>query len=327
MGKMFQSTSKTSSTGTSDSQVSDFQKPFLQTAFNGAQDLFKQKSGSAAYGGERYAGMDGQAQQTLDALRKYSTGAGMGAASRIGQAGSTLLDGAAEGAHGSADAYARMAGTDATAGNIAAARAYANNPEIDGMVTAATRDVTRNLNEGTLPGIDRQATASGNINSSRAGVAAGIAQRGAADSIADVSANIRGQAYDRGLSLAEQARGTNLSAMGNSAGIFGNQVSQGAGTIGAGLDATYGNYDEATKAAALGQADRQGYDTAAKSQWDENDVRQQKLLDAYYGTIGANQWGQKVNTTGTEKATKNPGLVGGLLGAASTAAGIYGGFK
>src|SRR3546814_4839567 len=80
------------------------------------------------------------------------------------------------------------------------------NPSTQGIVEANSRDVVHNLNEETLPGIDRQATATGGITSSRAGVAAGIARRGAEDRVADISASIRGDAYNRGLSLAQGDR-------------------------------------------------------------------------------------------------------------------------
>src|SRR3546814_11199158 len=85
------------------------------------------------------------------------------------------------------DQFTSLAGENATTANIKAASAYADNPYTQGMIDANSRDVVRNLNEETLPGIDRQATATGGINSSRAGVAAGIARRGADDRDADSS--------------------------------------------------------------------------------------------------------------------------------------------
>src|SRR3546814_8743851 len=97
------------------------------------------------------------------------------------------------------------------------------------MIDANSRDVVRNLNEETLPGIDRQATATGGINSSRAGVAAGIAQRGAEDRIADISSTIRGDAYNRGPSLAQGDRGAQLGALSTSAGLASNLTGQGIG--------------------------------------------------------------------------------------------------
>jgi hypothetical protein len=77
---------------------------------------------------------------------------------------------------------------------------------MSGMIDAASRDVTRNLYENQIPGLNQAATDSGNMNSSRAGVAQGIMSRGAADQIGDIASNMRGQAYSQGLGLAENAR-------------------------------------------------------------------------------------------------------------------------
>src|SRR3546814_19837975 len=79
------------------------------------------------------------------------------------------------------DQFTSLAGENATTANIKAASAYADNPYTQGMIDANSRDVVRNLNEETLPGIDRPATATGGLNSSSAGVAAGNVRRGAAD--------------------------------------------------------------------------------------------------------------------------------------------------
>jgi hypothetical protein len=58
-----------------------------------------------------------------------------------------------------------------------------------------------------MRGIDQNAAMTGNMNSTRAGVAAGIAQRGLADKAADVSSTMRGNAWQAGLqaSQADQA--------------------------------------------------------------------------------------------------------------------------
>ena len=56
---------------------------------------------------------------------------------------------------------------------------------------AAMRDPFRQLTEQTLPTIDRNAMATGNTNSSRAGVAEALANRAFADRSADVGANIQ----------------------------------------------------------------------------------------------------------------------------------------
>ena len=87
-------------------------------------------------------------------------------------------------------------------GDIAnGAGALINNDLLQQQITAATREDVRNFNEQTMPGIDSNANASGNINSSRTALKEAIAERGLNDRISDVSANMRGQAYQNALGM------------------------------------------------------------------------------------------------------------------------------
>jgi len=78
---------------------------------------------------------------------------------------------------------------------------YINNDVLQGQIDAASRDVTRNLNENQLPSIQSQAAGSMNSGSSRIGNAIGVATRGAQDAIYDISSNMRGNAYSQGLGI------------------------------------------------------------------------------------------------------------------------------
>ena len=84
-----------------------------------------------------------------------------------------------------------------------------NNPYIDGMIDATSRDVTRNLYEDQMPGIAASAAGLGQAASSRRGAAEAIATRGAADRIADVGSNLRYDAYNRGLGIASDVASEN----------------------------------------------------------------------------------------------------------------------
>tara|TARA_B110000902_G_scaffold2927_1_gene3264 strand:+ start:1523 stop:3136 length:1614 start_codon:yes stop_codon:yes gene_type:complete len=68
---------------------------------------------------------------------------------------------------------------------------YASGDRLDSLTKAAMRDPYRQLTESTLTGIDASASASGNMNSSRAGIADALAQRSYDDRSADVSAGIQ----------------------------------------------------------------------------------------------------------------------------------------
>jgi hypothetical protein len=89
--------------------------------------------------------------------------------------------------------------------NQAGLSRYINNEVISGQVDAASRDVMRNLTENQLTGNAAGAAATGNSGSSRRAVMDAIAQRGAADRVADISAGLRGNAYQQAVGL-EAAR-------------------------------------------------------------------------------------------------------------------------
>jgi hypothetical protein len=82
---------------------------------------------------------------------------------------------------------------------------YINNDVLSGQIGAVGRDITRNLTEQVKPTIAANAAVTGNSGSSRRAVQDAIAERGAADRMADVSAGMRFDAYSKGLD-AETAR-------------------------------------------------------------------------------------------------------------------------
>ena len=322
MGDLFSGTKKTTSTQQADTGPSKFQQPFLSQAFGAAQSNYNAQKDTPYFQGDTFAGMSPEQKATLDKLKGYATGQGLDTANQLSTVGQGLV-GNAKKATDSLDQFKTLAGTDATTANIAGATRYAANPFIDGQIDAASRDVSRNLNENLIPGIDRAASGSGNINSSRAGVASGIAQRGAADRVADISAQFRGQAYDRGLTLAQGDRGQNLDALSTAARGYSDLTGQGISAIGQGADATYKAFGAAAGADSAQQQDRQGGLDAALEKWKGMDSRQWDLLNRYFGVVGSNQWGQSASTsgTGTEKSSGN--ILGQILGAASTGAAIF----
>ena len=78
---------------------------------------------------------------------------------------------------------------------------YINNDVLEGQIDAASRDIMRNLTESQLTGNASGAAATGNSGSSRRAVMDAIAARGAADRVGDISAAMRGRAYDTGVNI------------------------------------------------------------------------------------------------------------------------------
>jgi hypothetical protein len=149
------------------------------------------------------------------------------------------------------------------------------NPYLNGQIDAASRDVTRNLYENDLTGNAGLAAGTGNSGSSRRAVMDAIAMRGAGDRVADISSNLRGQAYNTGLGIAAQQGLANQSAQLGTNTVNANLMGQGANL----------NYN-------IGQSGQAGmrdaYNTGANNANMVTDtggmVRQyqQQLLDANY---------------------------------------------
>ncbi len=321
MGGLFGGSTKTTTNNKIDTGPSQFQKPFLDTAFNAAQSEFNSKSGTPWYQGDLYAGMSDPAKADLSAMRDFASGTGLSTAKTLSGIGQNLA-GYGEKAASTLDDYLAMANGDATAENIKAAGSYADNPYLDGQIDAVNRDVSRSLAEVTLPGIDRAASGTGNMNSSRAGVAAGVAQRGAEDRMADNAAALRGDAYNRGLSLAQGDRAAKMGAMGTAVGAYQGLAGMGINALNAGTEAGYGAFGVMNDANAIEQADRQGEAEADYKKWAGEDQREADLLQRYYQIIGGNQWGQYGTESGTSKSKQSGGILNSVMGGLSLAGGL-----
>ena len=323
---LFSGSSTTKTSEQFDSGPSGWQKPYLDSAFTSAQGIYQNAKDSPYYEGPTYAQMSADAKDTLAKLKAFAANQGLGTSTALNTIG-TNLSGYADKAGSTIDAFSAMAGEDATEANIRSAQAYADNPFITGQIDAASRDVTRNLTEDILPSIDRAASATGNINSSRAGVASGIAQRGAADRIADISASMRGDAYDKGLSLAQADRASKLSALSSAANAYQGLAGMGIDALGRSTDAGYGAYSAMSGADQAEQADRQGQLDADFAQWQGEDTRDSDLLQRYFDIIGSNSWGQSGTSSGTSKSKTSGSILGSVLGAGAIAASAFTGGK
>jgi hypothetical protein len=108
------------------------------------------------------------------------------------------------------------------------------------------RDPMRQFTEQTMPGIDRTASGQGNMNSSRAGVAQGIATRGFNDRYADMTATINQSQQDKHLAMQQNQFADAMSA---NQGMY-NGFNSGMSNIGAsgnmmvGAGQGYRNYNQ-----------------------------------------------------------------------------------
>lgn len=296
-----------------DTGPSKFQKPYLDQAFGGAQAAFNNSRGTPYYQGDTYAKMSPEARKALEAMRGFASGTGLNAANTISGIGQNLA-GYSGRAGGLIDEYLGASSPEAL---TATANKFASDPFLQQRIDAAAGDVRRNLSENILPSIDRGASAGGNINSSRAGIASGIAQRGAADSIARISADMRSDAFNRGLDLAQRGAESRLTG----ANAFGQLGSQGIDALRAGADVGYGAFNQINQADTLDQLDRQGGLDEAFNRWQGNDQREWDLLSRYMGIVGSNQWGQSGTSSSKSKTKKSGGILNSILSAGLGIAG------
>lgn len=301
------------------------QQPYLKTGFQSAAGLYGQYLDAPWYQGQLYAGMNGMQQGAGQGAADYATGQGMDLSQGmindsqqfLGQSGNYLT---------AANRMANFNPADPTQQNITNAGLYANNPSLDGAIDAASRDVTRNLTENVLPGINRTAAGTGNTNSSRTGVAEGIALRGAQDRIGDIASTIRADAYNNGLNLSEQGRQANMQGQlqGQGMGLDALNVAVGRGMDlrNQGMQGTVNMYDLLGRAGDKFQQDAQGYADANYQRWQGQYNKPWDLLSRYMGVVGGQNWGSQTQDS-TTKPGSTMGAIQGALGGATAGLGLY----
>jgi hypothetical protein len=155
----------------------NFSKPYIQRSYDRAEGALNDSLDQGAYQGQTYADQNPYFQ----AGNHYM--GGMGAMG--GQGAFDVMQQGQGFANNYADLY-EQGGAD----RMQQAQDYAI-ANSGGLVNAAMRDDKRQLTEQTLPGINMTSSGGGNMNSSRAGMADAIANRGYDDRKADVTAGIQ----------------------------------------------------------------------------------------------------------------------------------------
>lgn len=319
--------SKTKTTTQTDMGPWKVQQPYLSDAFSQAKDLYNKTSAQPGYTGDFYAPMTGTQRALQDTALGYFTKNGSDMATEISNASSGLAGVGGQGLIGSAEGLNTLANGDMTGINIANANRYADNPYLGQMVDAATYDARRNVAENVLPTMYRQNAATGNMNSDRAALAEGVVNRGLAEQAQNLSASLRGNAYQTGLGMSqadEAQRAQNYQA---AAQAYDTLLARGAGGLADAFNMQSQTMGNAMNYAGLTQQEQQALleNNFQKQQYAEN--RPYDLLNRYYGLVGSQNWGQNGTTSSTQ--TTNPGaasIIGGALGAAGSLFGGMGVF-
>ena len=197
-------------------------RPFITDLYGRGKSALEGILSKGMYAGDTYAAMN--PTQT----------AGYNALTNLGNVGINDGTGFMNTGRDFAQNYANLY-NQASQDMLSNAVGYATNPaNYQPLLDAATRDSRRNLEENTLRGIDVSASASGNTNSSRAGIADAVAARGFADREADTAAQIQNNLINRSLTSQQNQLSNMTTANQNLAGLYGmgtDQAQAGAGML------------------------------------------------------------------------------------------------
>lgn len=231
-----------------------------------------------------------------------------------------LLNQSTSGLQDTMSQYQNVAGggLNYTTGDIAnAAKDIYNSDLVNQQINQANQGVMNTLNNATLTGIDRGAIQSGNLGSSRAGIAQANALNAANQQMANNATNIMGNAYNQAISTAgntlQNNVGNQLSGIGGMGNTANGLFSQGANYGNAAMDGLNGYLTGAQTNQMINagnQADLIG----------QRDYLANLINQSYLPTIGS-IGGMGGTTTGTS-TQPGQGLMGKLTQGAGIAQGI-----
>lgn len=196
-------------------------KPYVDANLKGSEAALGGVLNTGNYQGQTYAGANDFQTGTANTMGNYGT--------NMMNSGNAMMGNTAGFGNNANSLYGQYQGMSEAAqqDRLGNAMNYAS-ANSGSLVDAAMRDDRRNLQENTLTGIDMAASGTGNMNSSRAGVAEAVANRAYDDRRADVSTNIQNSLIDRSLNQQAQQFADQGSAL------------QGAGQANQALQSAYG---------------------------------------------------------------------------------------
>lgn len=293
-------------------------KPYYQQGLGNLGALANQVKANPAYAGQRVAAMNPFQSMGANSLGGFAGDTSGFAQNFMNSGMGNLASGAGVGQNYQ-NMYNQFSG-DPTQQILDSANQYANNPYVTGMIDAANRDTMRGLTEQQLPSMARAFSGTGNTNSSRAGVEQAIAERGAADRMADTASNMRGQFFGQGLGMAQNQYNQNLTNMMNansglmSAGQFG------AGLMGAGQDFAQNNFGQFQNAGGMFQTQNQAELDAQKSYFDESLANQMGVNSALVGNAA------QTKTQTSAGVNQQPSIMSQIASVGQAAAAGYGAY-
>lgn len=295
----------------------------LTQAFQQAQDAYGKTQNGAPAPTDFTAGANANQQNTYQQAIDFANGQSGTANGQI-SAGQGAIGTGASGING---AVSGLQSFDPSQSNnpqamIDAATRYASGQDIPAQVRAAMQGATEQARDVTMPGIEQHAAMSGNANSSRAGIADGLVQRGLAEQSANLSGTLQSQAFQNGLTLAQQQAQNNnvdkLTGLGQQGNIGVNSFNSGNAGVNNGVTNESGVLNIGNGGGAGQQAATQDDLTNQLQQFQNGQSAPFTGLQQLMSIIGTQNWGS--NSSGTSHTETDPGvlgMIGGLLGTAS----------
>lgn len=299
------------------------QQDYLTYGFGQAKDALGNALKNPVYTGQRVADLNPYRAQGADTLASFANQY-FNTANQANQNSMGMMNSGAGFGNNAQNIFNRYSGVDPTGQILNNANQFANNPYVDGMIDASGRDVTRQLNEQTLPGLNRQFSGTGNTNSTRAGVQAAIAERGAADRLADMSSNIRGQFFGKGLDMSQNQYNQDLRNQ-----LLANEpllqaFNAGTNGLNRSQELASGFFDQLNAAGNTFQGQNQAVLDANRAQFNETNQNPLDFINSYMRAVGGDYGGTSNSTT--TAPTTGGGIGGAISGVLGGALGGIGGF-
>jgi hypothetical protein len=275
-------------------------KPYVDANLANSEGALGGVLNTGAYQGQTYAAPNQFQTGTANTMGGYGTNmmnsgnAMMGSAGGFGNNANSL--------YGQYQGMSEAAQQDRLGNAMDYASANAG-----GLVDSAMRDDRRNLQENTLTGIDMAASGSGNMNSSRAGIAEAVANRGYDDRRADVAMGIQNNLIDRSLNQQQrqfQDQGSALQGAGQANQSIMGAYNTGMNTLGEG--ANFG-MNAGNSLQQFGQA---GLDDQRRRFEQQRDFELQQRKDYQAGILG-----KAPDTSNRFEANSNSPAAGAIGGA------------
>lgn len=287
------------------------QQPYLLGGFDQAQTALKDGLASLNGISDFTADLTPQQRQAIGLMSGIGSNTAQTLGSTALSTGMSQMGNFAQFGNNAQSLY-NQAGVDPTQSIISNAHAYANDPYLQGQIDSALGDV-RKAFDRNVADINGNATATGNINSTRAGALEAIAMDDAMDRGAAISSQMRGQAYQAGLDRAMATNDAMFDRRMAANGMIGMSGLQGFDMARGGLDTSLTGANASLTAESIiqgqNQAEIDGQIAGASMPLD--------FVSRYMSAIGGN-YGSNGFTTGV-KTTPSPFQQ--ITGAITTAAG------